>query len=175
MPYAMVPPGYRAVLVGQAGAIEELGSFAPLEESSAEGSLFLARLDFAGFPSSEDLSKLEEAFQSAGVERWPGYDYVVYADPGEPTVYLAWQKGFAWLPVIIGMVGATVLPPLLGSVAWWIIPDDLKNLLNSLVNMGVMLMMVFLMSKMMPAISPKKGKSKKVRQAEPEKLEEATK
>ena len=53
MPYAMVPPGYRAVLLGQAAAIEELGTFAPLEQDSAEGALFLVRLDFAEFPSGE--------------------------------------------------------------------------------------------------------------------------
>jgi len=31
MPYTMIPPGYRAVLIGQAAGVEDLGTFAPLE------------------------------------------------------------------------------------------------------------------------------------------------
>ena len=58
MPYTMTPPGYRAVFIGQAVAIEELGTFAPLEESSAEGALFLIRLDFTESPSAEALTQL---------------------------------------------------------------------------------------------------------------------
>jgi hypothetical protein len=43
MPYAFIPPGYRAVLLGQAQDIASLGTFAPLEESAAEGALVLSR------------------------------------------------------------------------------------------------------------------------------------
>src|SRR4030043_109374 len=111
MPYAFVPPGYRAVLIGQAAAIEELGTFAPLEESSVEGALFLMRLDFLEFPSAESLDQLEQAFFDAGVELWPGYSHVVYADVDQPGVYLAWQKGLAWIPIIIGLFSPLVFFP----------------------------------------------------------------
>jgi hypothetical protein len=173
MPYTMTPPGYRAVLIGQAVAIEELGTFAPLEESSAEGALFLMRLDFAESPSTEALDQLEQACFDAGVEMWPGYGHVVYADLEQPTIYLAWQKGMAWMPIIIGLLVTTVLPPLLGSLVWWLMPESLKNLISGIVNMGIMLVVMLLITKLIPSFTPDKGKAKKVKQVEPEKLEEA--
>jgi hypothetical protein len=172
MPYTMTPPGYRAVLIGQAAGVEDLGTFAPLEESSDEGALFLVRLDFAEAPSAEALAQLERAFFEAGVELWPGYDHVVYADLEQPSVFLAWQKGFAWLPIIIGLLVTTVLPPLLGSLVWWLMPEDLKNLISGIVNMGIMLVVLLLISKLMPMFTPGKEKPKKVKEAKPAELEE---
>ena len=171
MPYAMVPPGYRAVLLGQAFRLEDLGTFTPLEESSAEGALFLVRLDFAEFPSAEALSQLEQAFLNARVEMWPGYDHVVFADLSQPSVYLAWQKGFAWIPIIIGLLVTVVLPPLLGSLMWWLMPQGLKDLINGMMGMGMMVLVIWLMSKMMPALAPAKEKPKAVKEAKP--VEEA--
>jgi hypothetical protein len=165
MPYAMVPPGYRAVLLGQAASLDGMGTFAPLEEDSAEGSLFLMRLDLAEFPTAAALSQLEQACFEAGVEIWPGYDHVVYADTEQPTVYLAWQKGLAWMPIIIGLLVTVVLPPLLTAAVWWILPEDIKSLITGIINVGIMALVMFLMSKMMPALIPAKEK--------PEKLEEA--
>ncbi len=168
MPYVLTPPGAlilpgcRAVLLGQVATVEELGAFAPLEESSDEGSLFLARLELAEIPSDVALAELEQALADAGVERWPGYDFVVHAAPGEPAVYLAWQKGFAWLPVIIGIVAIGALPPLLGGLVWWLIPDSLKNLINSMVSLGMMALMLYLVSKMMPKPAPAKPRAKRV-------------
>ncbi len=173
MPYTMAPEGYRALLIGSATSIEDLGTFAPLEESSAEGALFLMRLDFAESPSSEALNQLEQACFEAGVELWPGYSHVVYADISQPVVYLAWQKGFAWLPIIIGLLVTTVLPPLLGSLIWWLMPEDLKNLISGIVNLGIMLVVMLLVTKLMPSFTPEKEKAKKLKLAEPEKLEGA--
>ncbi|QBX63321.1 hypothetical protein [Dehalococcoides mccartyi] len=173
MPYTMAPEGYRALLIGSATSIEDLGTFAPLEESSAEGALFLMRLDFSEFPSAEALNQLEQACFDAGVELWPGYNHVVYADVNQPAVYLAWQKGLAWLPIIIGLLVTTVLPPLLGSLVWWLMPEDLKNLISGIVNLGIMLVVMLLMTKLMPSFTSEKEKVKKVKPAEPEKLEEA--
>ena len=173
MPYALVPPGYRAVLIGQAAAIEELGTFAPLEQDSDEGALFLVRLDFTEFPSAEALDQLEQAFFNAGVELWPGYSHVVYADVEQPGVYLAWQKGLAWIPIIIGLLVTVVLPPLLGGLIWKLMPQSLKDLISSIVNMGMMVLVMVLMTKMMPKPTPEKEKPKKVKEVKPEQLEEA--
>ena len=163
MPYAMVPPGYRAVLLGSATRIEDLGAFAPLEESSAEGALFLIRLDFAELPSVEALAQLEQACSEAGVEMWPGYDHVVYADVSEPGVYLAWQKGFAWMPIIIGALVVTVLPALLGGAIWLLIPQEVKNLITDIINMGMMLLMMWLITSMMkPLAAPARAKPKQL-------------
>ena len=173
MPDTMAPEGYRAVLIGSATSIEDLGTFTPLEESSAEGALFLMRLDFTEYPSAEALAQLEQACFDAGVELWPGHSYVVYADENQPMVYLAWQKGFAWLPIIIGLLVTTVLPPLLGSLVWWLMPEDLKNLISGIVNLGIMLVVMLLVTKLVPSFTPEKEKVKKVKQVETEKLEGA--
>ncbi len=165
MPYAMVPSGYRAVPIGQAVNIEELGTFAPLEESSAEGALFLMRLDFEEEPSRESLAQLELAFRDAGVESWPGNGFFVYADENSPTVYLAWQKGFAWLPIIVGILATTVLPPLLMAGVWLILPESLKSFISGLVNLGMMALMMFLVVKMMPTPAREKKKPKQIEEA----------
>jgi hypothetical protein len=166
MPYAFVSPGYRAVLIGQAAAIEELGTFAPLEQDSAEGALFLVRLDFAEFPSAESLDQLEQAFFDAGVELWPGYSHVVYANLDQPGVYLAWQKGLAWIPIIIGLLVTTVLPPLLGSLVWLILPKGIKDTITGIINMGMMLLVMFIMMQIMkPLTAPEKKKPKQLAEA----------
>jgi len=158
MPYAFVPPGYSAILVAQASTIEDLGAFAPLEESTVEGTLVLMKLDFLEPVPEEKLIEIEQACRDAGVEPWPGSEFYVYADTNTNSVYLIWQKGLAWLPIIIGIVGMTVLPPLLGSFLWWIMPDSLKNLIN----MGMMILMMWVVSKMMPSTTREKEKPRKV-------------
>ncbi len=169
----MVPPGYRAVLLGQAASLDALGAFAPLEENSAEGALFLVRLDFAEFPTAEALSQLEQACLDAGVELWPGYDHVVYADTNQPSVYLAWQKGLAWMPIIIGLLVTVVLPPLLGTVIWWLLPEEIKSLITGLINMGMMVVVMFIMMQFMKPLTAQE-KPQKVRTPEkPEQLVEA--
>jgi len=166
MPYAMVPPGYWAVLLGQAASLDDLGTFAPLEEGTAEGALVLMRLDFAAFPTGEMLAELEKKLQEAGVHTWPGYPFIVHADVSSPSVYLAWQKGFAWLPVIIGILALTVLPPLLGSIIWLILPQSLKDLINNLIGMGMMLLvMLVTMQVIKPLTAAMKEKPKELKEA----------
>lgn len=145
MPDRLTPPGYRAVLVGSVSSIEELDVFAPMEESSAEGTLMLMRLDFAEFLSDDTLAQIEQACFEAGVERWPRYGQIVYADMASPSVYLAWQKGIAWIPIIIGILATTLLPPLLGGLVWLILPDSLKQLITGLIQMGMMMLVMWLM------------------------------
>ena len=164
MPYAFIPPGYRAVLLGQAQDIASMGTFTPLEESAAEGALVLMRLDFTESPSSEVLASLEQACVDAGIEPWPGSEYYVYADIDSTSVYLVWQKGIAWLPVIIGLLATMILPPLLTAGIWLILPDSIKSLINNLIGMGMMLLVLFLVMKMMPALSPEKEKPRQVKE-----------
>ena len=166
MPCAFVPPGYRAVLIGQAQNIEDLGTFSPLEESAEEGAFVLVRLDFAQEISEEVLGSIEQACRDAGVEPFPGSEYYVYADTGSNSVYLVWQKGFAWLPIIIGILATVVLPPLLTAGIWLILPDSLKSLISSLVNMGMILLLMWLMTSLMkPLLAPAKEKPKQVKEA----------
>ena len=153
MPYAFVPPGYRAVLLGQAQTIEDLGTFTPLEEGAAEGALVLMRLDFAEQVSEEALGSLEQACRDAGIEPWPGSEYYVYADTNSNSVYLVWQKGLAWLPIIIGLLATVVLPPLLTAGLWLILPDSLKSLISSLINLGMMVLVMWLMISVMKPLT----------------------
>jgi len=166
MPDRLTPPGHQAVLIGSVASIEDLGSFAPMEEGSAEGTLMLMRLDFAEFLPEETLVRVEQACFEAGVERWPGYGQVVYADVIRPSVYLAWQKGIAWMPIIIGILVTTLLPPLLGGLVWLILPDSLKQLITSLIQMGMMMLVMWLM---MSVIKPLTAAEK------PKRIEEARK
>jgi len=166
MPCAFVPPGYRAVLIGQAQDIQELGTFSPLEENAEEGALVLVRLDFAEEVSVEVLGSIEQACRDAGVESWPGSEYYVYAETGSTSVYLVWQKGFAWLPIIIGLMATMVIPPLLTAGLWLILPDSIKSLISSLINMGMMLLIMWLMTSLMkPLIAPAKEKPKQVQES----------
>ena len=164
MPERLTPPGYRAVIIGSAGSIEELGAFAPMEEGSAEGTLMLMRLDFDDFPSGDTLDGIEQACIDAGVERWPGWEYIVHADVTKPSVYLAWQKGAAWILIIVGLLATMILPPLLGGVIWMLIPESLKQTINMLIGMGMMLLVMFLVTQVVkPLTAPER----------PKKLEEA--
>ncbi len=175
MPYAMIPPGYRAVLLGSAVRIEDLGTFTPLEEGVDEGALVLMKLDFIKFPSSEALAQLNKAFLDKGIPPWPGYDFVVYADATSPSVYLAWQKGFAWMPVIIGILVVTVLPALLGGAIWLLLPQSVKDMITGIINLGMMMLVMWLMTSMMkPLTAPAKEKPKKLETAKPARVEEAS-
>ena len=164
MPYAFIPPGYRAVLLGQAQDIASMGTFTPLEEGAAEGALVLMRLDFTERLTEETLGNLEQACRDAGVEPWPGSEYYVYSDIESTSVYLVWQKGIAWLSVIIGLLATMILPPLLTAGIWLLLPDSIKSLINNLIGMGMMLLVLFLVMKMMPALSPEKEKPRQVKE-----------
>ena len=165
MPYAMIPPGYRAVLLGQAQTIEDLGTIAPFEEGAAEGALVLMKLNFTELLSQEALSSLEQTISEAGVEPWPGSEYYVYADTASSSIYLVWQKGMAWLPIIIGLLATVVLPPLLTAGIWLILPDSFKSFISSLVNLGMMVLVMFLIMKMVPSLSPEKEKPKQIKES----------
>jgi len=159
MPDGLVPAGYRAVLLGTTGTIEEMSALVPMEESAGEGALMLMQLDFVSFLSGDTLSRLERACRDAGMPAWPGCGYIVNTDVTRPTVYLAWQKGIAWLPIIIGILATLILPPLLGSLIWLMLPESVKQLITGLIQMGMMLLVMWLMMSLIkPLTAPEKPK-----------------
>ena len=164
MPNGLLPPGTRAYFLGSAASIDELGAFMPLEEGAIEGTLMLARLDFAEFPEPSSLEELNSVLSNAGVVPWPGYPYIVYASATEPAVFLHWTKGIAWLPIIIGGLATIVLPPLLGAGLWLIIPDPVKNMIESLFSLGMMALVMFAMVKMIPALMPREEKPEEIKE-----------
>jgi hypothetical protein len=149
MPNSLIPPAYQAVLIGSAVlpgvSPNDLRVFTTLEEGVPEGSLMLMRLDLTAFPDVSTISGLEKALRDAGVASWPGYGFIVYADESNPAVYLAWQKGMAWLPVIIGTLLLTALPGIVGTVIWLILPQSVKDFITGLINMGMMLLIMYVM------------------------------
>jgi len=142
----MVPYGYKAYLLGTSDTLEGLHSISPLEEGAAEGTLMLMQLNFADFPSAEVIAELNQKLEQAGVPPWPGYSQVAYADSSQPAIYLCWVKGFAWMSVIIGMLVLIVLPVLIGAFVWWILPEDIKAMINMMVMVGVMVLMMKFMT-----------------------------
>ncbi|POZ58501.1 hypothetical protein C1O63_1466 [Dehalococcoides mccartyi] len=122
------------------------------------------KLDFAEQPSEEILSNLEQAIRDAGVEPWPGSEFYVYEDAASGSVYLVWQKGLAWLPIIIGILATVVLPPLLTAGIWLILPDSLKSFISGLINLGVMMLMMWLVMKMIPSSSQEKEEPKQLKE-----------
>ena len=174
MPYALVPPGYQAVLLGQALRLEDLGTFTPLEENTDEGALVLMRLDFGEPLTNETLAQFNQACWDKGVPTWPGYDCVVYADTTAPSVYLAWQKGQAFMPIIIGILVTVVVPPLLGALVWWLLPQSVKSTITGIINLGIMMLVMWLMTTLMkPLTSAEKPKKVKASAETPKQLEEA--
>lgn len=154
MPDKLIPPGYRAALIGSATTLEGLEAYVPMEEAAAEGSLMLMRLDFADFLSGETLAELEKTLRDKGVPAWPGYPYLVYADAETPSIYIAWQKGFAWSSLIIGVLILMALP-LLGGLIWRLLPETLTDLISMLFQMGMMMLMLWLVTSLMkPLIAP---------------------
>ncbi|MBN2238319.1 MAG: hypothetical protein JW712_00975, partial [Dehalococcoidales bacterium] len=165
----------KAVLIGQASEIDDLGTFTPLEESADEGALVLMKLEFSQAPSGGVLEELEQTCRDTGVESWPGSEFYVYADESPTTVYLVWQKGMAWLPIIVGLLGSIVLPPLLTAGIWLILPDSLKSLISSLMNIGMLVLVMWLMmSVMKPMLSPAKEKPKQIKEQSDERVSSRT-
>jgi len=56
------------------------------------------------------------------------------------------------------------LPPLLGGVLWWLVPSSIKNLINSIISLGVMALMLYLVSKVMPKPAPPRKKQEATKQ-----------
>ena len=174
MPYALVPPGYQAVLLGQALRLEDLGTFTPLEENTDEGALVLMRLDFGEPLTNETLAQINQACWDKGIPAWPGYDCVVYADTAAPSVYLAWQKGQAFMPIIVGILVTVVVPPLLGALIWRLLPQSVKSTISGIINLGIMMLVMWLMTTLMkPLTSAEKPKKVKASAETPKQLEEA--
>jgi hypothetical protein len=143
----MVPYGYTAYLLGTSDTLDGLYSISPLEEDMAEGTLMLMQLNFEDLPSAEVIAELNQELNQAGVTPWPGYSQIAYADTNQAAIYLCWVKGIAWMSIIIGILVLMVLPALLGAFIWWLLPEDIKAMINMMIVVGVMALMMTFMSR----------------------------
>lgn len=152
----VIPPGYQTRLVGIASSLDELQSFIPLEAGLPEPSRVLMRVDIS---PGEDVysiaSNLNDELAARGVPSWPEHPGTIAFAEGS-SVYLAWVKGFAWIPVIIGLL--VVLPVILPIILWFVSPefrDTMEAMFGFLI---MMLMMVFMMKMTKGMSAPAKSK-----------------
>jgi hypothetical protein len=135
-----MPLGYKTYYGGTFNNLmSQQVQVAAQEESTPEGTLVLLELNLAQPVSLETLQELNNRLISAGVPSWPGYNNVVFVDSNNPLkIYIAWVKGFAWTPVVIGIL-FLVLPIILGAVIWYLIPEDVRN---AMMMIGIMAIMI---------------------------------
>ena len=138
-----MPIGYTTYY---AGSFEDLAAqqsaIAAQEEATPEGTLALLELTLPEPASLETLEELNSRLLGAGVPPWRGYNNVVFTDSTDPKkVYVAWVKGFAWTPIIVGIL-FLVLPLILGGILWFLIPQPIKDMITM---MGVMMVMIPIM------------------------------
>jgi len=138
-----MPIGYTTYY---AGLFEDLVAqqlaMAAQEESAPEGTLALLELALPEPASPETLVELNKRLLAAGVPPWSGYSNVVFPDTTDPNkVYIAWTKGFAWTPIMIGII-FLILPVILGAILWFLIPQPVKDMMMM---MGLMMIMVPIM------------------------------
>jgi hypothetical protein len=43
--------------------------------------------------------------------------------------------------------------PLLGSVLWWILPQDIKDLITGIINLGMMMLIMFILMQVMKPLT----------------------
>ena len=155
MPGAMLPPGYRAFLLGQYPNLGETAQFEVLEQGLPEGTRLLAKLMFQSFPSREELGKLNQNLKSQGVVPWPEFQDLVFAHPSEPACYIAWTKGSPFWGWILGGLAALVLPPLIGALIWWVLPQEFRQLIMLMIVLPVMMLMMNMMTRSLAKPKPK--------------------
>jgi hypothetical protein len=146
----VLPSGYTAVLVGSVTSFNELESFETLEQGQEEGSRILAQLTFEQRAPDLDylVGQLNQKCLEASVTPWPERRDIAVADPVEPVIYLCWRKGFVWWGWILALLGSVVLPPLIMAGLWLILPDSVKQMIEAVVNLSIMGIVLFVMSKM---------------------------
>jgi hypothetical protein len=152
---AILPSGYRAVLVASVTSFKELGVFETLEQSQEEGSRMLAQLAFEHRPPDFDYLavKLNQKCLETGVSPWPERQDIAFADPSEPVIYVCWQKGFVWWVWILALLGSVILPPLIMAGLWLILPESVKQMIEGIVNLSIVGIVMFVMSKMTSGVT----------------------
>lgn len=148
-----VPHGYQASLLSQVNNLNDLSTFAVLEESQPEGSRLLCALTFASRPDAGVVALFNQRCREEGVTPWPEWEDIAFLDSESPTLYLCWQKGFAWWGWILMLLATVALPPLLMAGLWLILPEPIRELISTVINLMVLGLVMFVMMKMMKAIT----------------------
>lgn len=130
---------YTIEILGSFTTLDELLDIAPLEENVPEISLMQLDLHYETRPTDESLAELATLMAEAGIPQWSIDTPHVSLDESTNVVHITWVKGFAWTPVIVGLIGLVILPVLLGGFLLWIIPDELINMISSVIMIVIMM------------------------------------
>lgn len=162
MAIAVVPPGHVAYLLGTVTSFDDLGHFSTLEQGTPPGSLMLVQLQLEEALDASTVQELSSELAAAGIPAWPGYGEVVFTDPTEPMLYVAWQSAEyrpAWFwGIALPILGTLIGLPLIGAALWWIMPSGVTDMIEGIMTMGMMGMMMFGMMMFMPMLMPAEEK-----------------
>ena len=152
---AILPPGCKYVLVGSATSFNDLAVFETLEQGQEEESRMLAQLTFEHRPAEFDYmaAELNQKCLETGVSRWPERQDIAFADPAQPVIYICWQKGLIWWGWILALLGSLILPPLIMAGLWLILPESVRQMLEAVINLSIIGIVMFVMSKMTTGIT----------------------
>lgn len=140
--------GYRPIFLGEFSSEEDIQPVIPLEQSLPEGTPMLIKLTFDEVPLLESLVALEAEMAKTDAGRLlQNYVYVDNNDPA--SVYVAYRKGIAISSIILIIILLIGLPLLLGGLAWaFLVPDSMKQMINMIIPLVVMMVMMKIMGGM---------------------------
>ena len=157
-----VPAGYQVRLLAVAGSLDELDNFVPLEGGLPEPSRVLLQIGISGDAYAKAL-ELNNALLAQGVPYWPEHPGIVAFSEGD-TIFIAWMKGFAWMPLIIGLLFG--LPLILPIILWFVDPGFRQTMEAMVGFLVMMVMMIFMMRMTREMTTPAKPKEELIPFAE---------
>jgi len=178
-----LPPNLTAEQVTSIDSLSGLAGITELEAAQPEGQRMLVGITFqwrfpffewaAGlvnlmlkgsipFPVTEDVP-YQYQNQYIQLTPWPEFTDIVFVDPTEPVWYIAWVKTSPWWQAILAAmagtfatyVGIAFLVLFLGAVVWRVLPQEIKQpiqeVLNALPNLVILAVMVMIFT-MLPGL-----------------------
>lgn len=138
---------YQKTLLASVTTLDDLMYFQPQEDSMEEGSLIELELLYESAPTQEAIDEINTKCAQSGVAPWYGSTQIAYLSGS--SIILHWVKSLAWMPIIVGIIAATILPTLLGGLVWLLLPGEIRDTILMMIDMMVMMLMMFVMMKVM--------------------------
>ena len=152
----IISQGYTSRFLGAYNDFETLSaSVAPFEMSSAVGSKYFMQLNLSRALTAEELSAIETDMANAGIAKWTS-SYIDVSDADDKVIYIAWEKGGYTTTsygqvstlAILNIILIILIPILIGGIVWLILPDSVKQIINMMITMGIMVVMMKVMGGM---------------------------
>ena len=84
---------------------------------------------------------------------WPGYEHVVYADTCRARRLPCLAEGPGLDADHHRSAGHRGLTAAAGSLVWWILPQDIKDLITGIINLGMMMLVMFILMQVMKPLT----------------------